>query len=278
MGVSALMWGCDRVFYYPDARIRGTPADHGLAFEDVRFNTADGVSLHGWFMPAILKPGETPRGTVIQFHGNAANLTGHYEFGCWLPEAGYNFFVFDYRGYGQSAGAVSRSGTIHDGEAALDYVRSRADVDQDRVFIIGQSLGGAVSIVTTARRKGQVRGLVVEGTFTRYRDVARYHVTAQPFLLVMAWWYPFFLNDEFDPVDFVADIAPTPLLIIHGSTDGVVPARMGREMYERANEPREFWLVEGMDHYQIWYDDVETAKSRVLAFFDKALSGSSGDS
>ncbi len=267
------MWGCDRVFYYPDARVRGTPLDHGLVYQDVTFKTADGVTLHGWFLPAEVRPGEEPLGTVIQFHGNAANLTGHYEFGRWLPGSGYNFFVFDYRGYGRSGGSISRAGSILDGDAALDYVRSRPDVDADRVFIIGQSLGGAVGIVTTARRKGQVRGLVVEGTFSRYKDVARYHVTSQPLALLLAWWYPLMLNGEYDPIDSVGDVAPTPLLVIHGGADRVVPARMGRELFEKANEPKSLWIVDEMDHYQIWYDDEARAKARVLAFLEKSLSG-----
>ena len=63
------MLGCDRVFYYPDQRVRCSPADHALQFEDVFFEAEDGVRLHGWFLPAH---GNKPRGTVLHIHGNAA--------------------------------------------------------------------------------------------------------------------------------------------------------------------------------------------------------------
>lgn len=261
------MWGCDRVFYYPDARIRGTPADYDLAYEDVHFEAADGVRLNGWFLPA--KSGDV-RGTVIHVHGNAVNMTGHYECMRWLPDEGYNLFVFDYRGYGKSGGAISRQGSILDTEAALDFVRGRSEVDAERVFMIGQSLGGAVAIVTAARRPGQIRGLVVEGAFTRYRDIARYHVGANALTMVLAWWYPMLLGDQFDPIESVALVAPTPVLIMHGAMDRVVPARMGRELFDAAKEPKEIWISEGMDHYQVWEDRAEEARWRVLTFFVNA--------
>ncbi|HUN82536.1 MAG TPA: alpha/beta hydrolase, partial [Phycisphaerae bacterium] len=97
------MLGCDRVFYYPDRRVHGDPAEHGLKYEDVYFAAPDGVRLHGWFFPAT-KPAT---GTVLHIHGNAANVSAHYEFIRWLPAAGYNVLTFDYRGYGQSGGHVT---------------------------------------------------------------------------------------------------------------------------------------------------------------------------
>lgn len=260
------MWGCDRPFYYPDARIRGTPADHDLAFEEVYFHSADGVRLHGWFLPAR---GDA-RGTVIHLHGNAANLTGHYEFVRWLPEEGYHLFVFDYRGYGRSGGSITREGSILDAEAALDYVRSRPEVDSERVFALGQSLGGSVAIVLAARRPGQLRGVVVEGAFTSYRDVARYHVMNHAVTVVLAWWYPLMLGRAFDPIDHVAAVSPTPILFVHGALDRVVPARMGRELFDAAKEPKEIWVVEGMDHYQMWEELAEESRRRVVEFFGRA--------
>ncbi len=275
MGASIGMLGCDRFFYYPDQRVRSTPDAYGLEYEDIYFHTSDGVLLHGWFLPAA--PGsdvapDGPRGTVLHVHGNAANITGHYEFIRWLPESGYNVLVFDYRGYGRSGGAVSRAGTILDAEAAVDYLHSRPDVDARRVFAIGQSLGGAVAIAAAARRPGLIRGLVVEGAFTRYRDIARHHVASHPLMLLTTWWYPLLLKGDHDPIDHVADVSPTPLLIMHGGTDRVVPARMGRELFDAAREPKELWIADGMDHYQVWDDHAEEARRRVLAFFERSLS------
>jgi len=92
------------LFYQPDRKIYDTPDRHGLKYEEVSFQSKDGTGLSGWFVPAVGKP----KGTVIHFHGNAQNMTAHFGFVSWLPEQGFNLFVFDYRGYGKSAGKPDR--------------------------------------------------------------------------------------------------------------------------------------------------------------------------
>ncbi len=264
------MTGCDRVFYYPDQKVRTSPADAGLDYEDVHFQSG-GFRLHGWFLPAA---GGDAKGTVLHLHGNAANVTGHWEFVRWLPAAGYNVLTFDYRGYGRSEGRVTRAGTIEDAHAALDYLQSRPNVDAGRIVVWAQSIGGAIGVVLAAERREDIRGIVVEGAFSSYRDIVRYHVLRHPLLLVLAWWYPFFVDRTHDPIDCVDRIAPTPVLFIHGKADRVVPHGMSQELYEKANQPKDLWLVEGADHYEIWEDGPEMAQARLLEFLDRALAGS----
>lgn len=258
---------CDRVLYLPDRENRGTPADEDLPYEDVFVATADGSKLHGWFLPAT---GPKARGTVLHLHGNAANITGHYKAACWLPASGYHLLTFDYRDYGRSEGRVTRAATIEDAAAALDYLRGRGDVENDRIFVFGQSLGGAVSIVLAARRRGQISGLVVDGAFSSYREIIRHHVMRNPLLLVLAWWFPYFVRRDFDAIDCVDRISPAPILFMHGTADRVVPARMSQALYDKARPPKELWLIEGVDHYAVWEEQPEAARRRVLDFFDRA--------
>ena len=96
----------------------------------------------GWWVPAV---GDA-QGTVIHFHGKGRNMTAHIGFVHWLAKEGFNLFVFDYRGYGQSAGRPQHRGVYQDGVAAIRYVQSRTDVDPDRIVILGQSLGGGGAI------------------------------------------------------------------------------------------------------------------------------------
>lgn len=267
-GVTFAMMGCDRVFYYPDIKNRGTPADHSLTYEDVFFETQDGQALHGWFLPT---PRRTARGTVLHLHGNAANITGHYEFARWLPDAGYNTLVFDYRGFGRSKGSVTRAGTVKDAMAALDYLRVRGDVDADRIVVWGQSIGGAISVALAAERRSQIRGLVVEAGFSSYRGIVRHHVMHNPLLLALAWWFPFFISEELKPIDLVDQISPVPVLFIHGTADRVVPHKMSQAMYDKAKQPKELWLIQSADHYGIWESNPETAQGRLLNFFETAI-------
>lgn len=260
----------DRVFYYPDSRDRGSPADDGLAYEDVFFTTGDGLRLHGWFMPAV---GRAPAlGTVLHIHGNAANITGHYAFVRWLPQAGCNVLTFDYRGFGRSEGKVTRDGAVRDAAAALDYLRDRNDVDAQRIVVFGQSIGGVVAVVLTAERKTDIRAVVVDSAFTSHRDIARFHVLRNPLLAVLAWWFPFTVPKGYDAIDCVGRIAPVPTLFMHGTEDRITPAKMSKELYAAAKDPKDLWLIDGLDHTEVWEEQPETAKARLLDFFSAALS------
>ena len=261
----------DRVFYYPDSRDRGSPADDGLAYEDVFFTSENDLRLHGWFMPAT---GPSPaRGTVLHIHGNAANITGHYAFVRWLPEAGYNVLTFDYRGFGRSEGRVTRDGAVRDAAAALDFLHNRDDVAAERIVVFGQSIGGVVAIVLAADRQGDIRAVVVDSAFTSHRDIVRFHVSRNPFLTVLAWWFPFMVPKGHDAIDCVSRIAPVPMLFMHGTADRITPSAMSQRLFAAANEPKDLWLIEGMEHTEVWEAQPKTARARLLAFFSAALDG-----
>lgn len=266
-----IMFGCNHVFYYPDAEIRGTPRDQNLAYEDVNFAAADGTKLHGWFLPAKSSPAVA---TVLHLHGNAGNITGHYRFIDWMPARGLNVLTFDYRGYGRSEGFVTREGTLADGLAALDYLRSRKDVDATRIVLFGQSLGGAVGAEIAAQRRGQLRAIVIDSAFSSYREIASHHVHAKPLLAVMGWWFPFMVPIGLDPIDAVAKISPTPLLIMHGKNDAVVPWTMSNDLFRAARDPKQIWIADGMDHTQVWANQKDEARRRLMEFLDSSLSAS----
>ncbi len=265
------MLGCDSLFYYPNRQFYGSPRDYGIAHESVYFNSADGTRLHGWFLHARTRP----MGTLLHFHGNAGNISGHFHHVAWLPAAGWNVLTFDYRGYGQSHGKVTRAGTIADGHAALDYLLSRPDVDRERIVGFGQSLGGAVGIVVTAERQ-EIRGLAVDGAFDSYQAVANWHVRRNPLLFCLGWWLPQLLMSKgYEPIDYIGRIAPRPLLIMHGTSDAVVDPQMARRLHEAAREPKELWLIEGADHYGAIQDRADEVCPRLLDFFERCVTQTS---
>ena len=261
------MLGCDRIFYYPSKQQYDSPETCRLTYEPVTIPTPDGQKLHGFFFPSH---GKAARGTVLHLHGNAGNISGHFQQVAWLPEHGFNVLCFDYRGYGQSTGTVSRAGTIIDANAALDYLLARQDIDSKRIVVFGQSLGGAIGIVLAAQRT-EIRGLAVDGAFDSYRRIASWHVRRSPLLLAIAWWVPWALSRSFDPIDSVQRISPRPLLILHGTADQVVPVEMGRRLYQQAGEPKKIILFEGADHYQALQERTEESHPPLLAFFEKCV-------
>lgn len=267
-----LIVGFDGCFYYPSSRVFYTPAEFNLTHEEVAFYASDGVRLSGWFLPA-----QGPaRGTVVHFHGNAENMTSHIAFVAWLPPAGYNLFVFDYRGYGKSAGRVSRAGTIRDGNAALEYVRSRPDVDSERLFFFGQSLGGAVAIVVAADHP-EVRAIVVDSTFSGYRRVAARHLRKTLLSDRLARGVArLALSGNHDPIDVVERLSPRPLLVITSGADQICFPELGQELYEAAREPKKLWHVAEAGHTEALILHAAEAERRITQWFERAVAAGVG--
>ncbi len=242
--------GCAaRAFYCPERPLRGSPKDFGLAYERVAFKSYDGTKLTGWFVPAKGRAA----GTVVHFHGNAENMGAHFGYVAWIPKAGLNLFTFDYRGYGDSEGEASRWGVYEDSVAAVDYVRSRPDVDPNRLILFGQSLGGSIALGACGyeQLKG-VCGVAAESPFYSYRlviqDRLRETIVLWPFSGMLAW---LMIDDRYSPNRAMADVPPLPILLLHGTDDRVVPIKHSERLAELAAGEAELWRVEGARHMEI---------------------------
>jgi len=240
--------GCSDLIFHPTRELVLTPDQIGLAYEDVRFEADDGVALHGWFLPAV---GDA-HGSVLFLHGNAQNISTHIASVAWLPEEGFDVFLFDYRGYGRSEGEPDLDGLHRDFDAALTTLLDRPDVAPERVAVFGQSLGGAVAITGLARspKRARLAALVVEGGFTGYRALAR--ETLADFWLTWPFQWPLALtiDDRYRPIEAIAELRELPVLIIHGEADQVVPVHHGIALFEAAHEPKTLWLVPGAGHIE----------------------------
>lgn len=261
-----LLAGCvQSMFYYPDSVRYETPDALGVRYESVQFASADGTRLSGWFLPAEgrLNPKEA-KGTVVHFHGNAQNMSTHWRFVAWLPKQGYNVLVFDYRGYGQSEGKPEPKGVFEDASAALNYVRTRSDVDPDRLFVFGQSLGGtnAIAVVGSGNRAG-VKAAAIESTFYSYSSIANDKFKGAGLLV----------SDTYAASKYVAAVSPIPLLFIHGTADQVIPVEHSRRLLADAREPKRLIEVPGAGHLEPMTGQRfgHAYRKALIDFFDAAL-------
>ena len=192
-----------RFLFFPVAELLYTPSDAGLEYEDAPFQTSDGLTLQGWFIPGGADSGSNI--TWLWFHGNGGNI-GHRigELALAHHRTGANIFIFDYRGYGESEGKPSEQGTYLDSRAALNYLRSRPGVDPDRIVYQGHSLGAAVAVELALTQPPMA--MVLVSPFASTRDMA-------PFPL--AGWL---IRNHYDTVSRIQKIN-VPLLVLHGDRD-----------------------------------------------------------
>ena len=249
------------LFYYPDREEYDTPHRAGLAYEQVYFDSADGTRLSGWFIPAqdVASP-QAAKGTVIHLHGNAQNMTAHWSFAEFVPSRGYNLFTFDYRGFGESQGSPEPQGIFEDSVAALDYLRSRTDIDTGKLFVFGQSLGGMLAIAAAGASPRGVRAVLAEAPFHSYTAMVQDKMPQANLTL----------RDDYTATAYVAKLSPVPLLLIHGTADVVVPYSHSVRLLAEAGEPKRLVQIPGGDHVDAMVGQVHGRKYQdmMMALFD----------
>ena len=228
-----------QLIFFPDRDVTRAPADVGLHYEDAWFTTTDGARLHGWFVPAA---GGESADTLVWFHGNAGNIGDRADNLLLLSRRlSMNIFIFDYRGYGNSNGKPSERGLYADGEAALAYLRARGDVDMTRLTLFGRSLGCAVAVDLATRHP--VKAVILESPFTSIEAMARRMRGALTSLIPTSW----LVRSKFDSLSKIGNIH-SPILLLHGDKDDIVPIEMAHELFAAANAPKRFYPIKGAGH------------------------------
>lgn len=223
-----------RLIYFPNVpgrELTATPASVGLAFEEVRITTADGIELHGWFVPAAAADR-----AVLFCHGNAGNISHRLEHLKILHDLGLAVLLFDYRGYGRSSGAPSERGTYLDAHAAWSYLTERKGLAPGQIVIFGESLGGAIA--AELARTTDPAALILLAAFTSAPDLARRYYGYLPVRLLARFHYP--------TSEFVTDVR-APVLVIHSRDDEIAPFSHGQQLFRSAGGPKQFLEIPG-DH------------------------------
>jgi pimeloyl-ACP methyl ester carboxylesterase len=262
-----------------------SPADCGLPFTEVLFSSRDGLTLHGWFIPA---PGVTTfsvedqdwasgsKGTIVLCHGRFGSKDPDLKYVPWLREAGYDCFLFDFRGHGRSEGKYTSFG-YHERKdllGAIDLLRSKGIMT---VGVLGFSLGAVVGISTSAQCPA-IRAVVADGAFLSVRralargaaerGLPRWLVRALgPTILWLAGRRVGGDLEESDPLRWVDKIAPRALFLIHGEEDPYASVDDVRRLYDAAGEPKELWIAPGAGHRRVDRVYPEEYEERVLNFF-----------
>ncbi len=212
-----------------------TPADIGLDFRQVTLATEDGERLSAWWVPA-----QDAIATIHFSHGNAGDIGGRLQSIELLNGLGLNVLIYDYRGYGDSSGRPSESGTYRDAQAAWSWLVDEAGIPPGDVFLLGRSLGAGVAagLADELTGEGQPAGLILESAFTSVPDMAR----------ELYWWLPWSIiaRVRYDTRSRLQRDGP-PVLVVHSRHDEIVPFSHAERLLEAAGRRAELLEIVG-DH------------------------------
>jgi hypothetical protein len=226
-------WLEPRMAFFPTRGVQMTPAAAGVAFAEARIPTADGETLHAWWLPH-----PQPRAEVLFFHGNGGNLSLWLDVIAGLRRRGFSVLAVDYRGYGDSSGRPSERGMYLDAEATVRYFEERHRTRGVPLVYWGRSLGAAAAAY--AASKSPPDAVVLETPFPDVATIMRGNPVMQFLSLFSSYRFP---TSRF------LDAYEGPLLIVHGDRDSIIAFDAGRAVFDRARGTRKaFAVVRGADH------------------------------
>ncbi len=270
----------DTLYHPPEERpeMKEDPADYGMEFEKVSTETADGLTLFGWFIP-----GENGATIMIQHGSPGGRQDGLYEAQV-LNQAGYSVLLGSFRTHDECDGEIITFGfyEVQDIEAWHNYLLERKDVNPGRIGLFGESMGGGTSILYAATDPG-IQALATGSAFGLTDAVLQKFIEFEtdlpsaviPLLAKMIMFWAERIGDfdsqQLYTQNMIADVSPVPLLIIHGGKDDKIGPLIGRQLFEAAAEPKELLWIEEAGHVNFEKYEPELYSETLVGFFDKHL-------
>jgi fermentation-respiration switch protein FrsA (DUF1100 family) len=257
--VSLVLWAMQERITFPAPRSPLPDPAQTIGYgERIELRMHDGTRLVGWYIPAA-EDGEGRRGAaktagLLWFYGNGETIGAIWPIIRDFRPPHAALLVVDYPGYGASGGRTTEAGIYEAADLAYNALVSRPDIDRRRVYVYGRSLGSAVATHTAATHA--VAGLILESPFTSARGMAARHYRIFPRFLVRL---------GLDNIGRVPGIH-CPTLIFHGTSDMLVPIKMGRDVATAAAGPVEFVMIEGAGHNDTYDMGGRAYKDKLAAF------------
>lgn len=244
----------DQLLYLPSRAIATTPAQHGFEYDDIVLQTEDGVTLHGWFIPA-----QDARATLLFFHGNAGNYSHRLSSIRIFHALELNVAIISYRGYAQNTGKPSEAGTRQDATAAWYYLTQTRNIPAAQIVVFGRSLGGAVAAELASRK--QPGAVILESSFTSAADLGSEIYPWLPVRLLMRHPYP---------VQSLLPEIKAPLLIIHSRDDEITPFHHAKALLDVASDKATLLTLTGR-HNEGFLLNSEIYARGIRTFLDQHL-------
>jgi len=220
------------------------PSDNSYQGDEINFDykeifiqNKEGIKLKAWLHEKDL----VNKKTIIFFHGNAGNLRNRNYKLNELSKFDVNFLIVAYRGFSGNQGKPSERGLYEDARSTLDWLKIKG-VKEKNLILYGESLGTAVAIEIAQNK--YLAGIILESPFTSMVELAQKYYPVLP--------VKYLLKDKYETIKKLPNIN-SPLLVLHGKLDNIVPFSMGKKLFEKANEPKFKYFVDNDDH-MVRYD------------------------
>ncbi len=208
------------------------------ALEELTILTGDGVRIAAVYAQQPLESD-----TALVFHGQGGNIDGFWDRVMRLWDFGLSVLIIDYRGYGKSEGEPSEQGLYEDGRSALQWLLA-SGLPRERIWLWGISLGTAVASQVAVEEA--VAFMVLDAPFTSMADMVG---DASPLDLPRDW----VIESEWDTLSRMPRVL-AKTVVAHGTSDGVVPFRLGERVFDAAPQPKRFVPVNGAGHNRLILD------------------------
>jgi len=249
------------------------PADFNLVFEDVQVTTSDNLVLNGWYMES------RNSALIIMQHGYKWNRVGHLEEAAMFVKAGYGVLITSVRAHDVNPGEKITFGAeeMKDLGAWSNFARAIPGIDQDKIGMLGDSLGGSM-VIQFAAKNDIISAVVAHSAFSSLQDTIETsikHYTGLPpfpFAPLIKFWAELDLGisiDEIDAKQWISEISPRPVLLIHSLDDEVISSASGQLLFDAALEPKQLWLENGINHADFDTTMPDEFERRVVGFFNQ---------
>lgn len=224
--------GCaDRVLFQP----------HAARYQDgpdvIKLRTSDGLTIS-----AVYVANPMAKYTILYSHGNAEDMGDDGEEWEMFRRMGFAVLAYDYHGYGTSQGTPSEQNCYRDIDAAYEYLTGTLKLPPERILVLGKSVGGGPSTDLAARKP--VGGLILQSAF-----ISAFKIFTIGYIIP---------GDRFRNIEKIPNVR-CPVLVLHGTTDEVVPFAHGKKLYEAVTGPKQCLWVERGGHNNLpsvggqWY-------------------------
>jgi fermentation-respiration switch protein FrsA (DUF1100 family) len=209
-------------------------------YEEIFIETDKKIKLKSWFIKKDLDKFKT----ILIFHGNAGNLFNRVYKLNELNKLDVNILLISWRGFSGNKGKPTEKNLYHDAEEAVKWLNNRGAISKN-IILYGESLGTGVA--TELGTSNAFGGIILESPFTSIANAAKIYYPYLPVNII--------LKDRYNSISKIKNIT-TPILIMHGRKDNIVPQKMGLELYEKANQPKFSYFPENDDHMMEYNDNL----------------------